>query len=197
MKLESSAAQEDQIKRIAATYGTATNVLLSGAQASEERIKSDTSRAKVLHFSTPAILDDASPMSSFIGLSSAMGQPSTAAKQDGFLQSREVLDLQSPAELVVASTMQHSAGFTGDAEVGFSWSWFVAGTRATLVSRWQVEPPALSTLMTGFYSSLKPTTRIPISKSRALQQSMLIFRRSTTQQHPYYWAGFALIGDDR
>jgi CHAT domain-containing protein len=93
--------------------------------------------------------------------------------------------------------MQHSAGFTGDAEVGFSWSWFVAGTRATLVSRWQVEPPALSTLMTGFYSSLKPTTRIPISKSRALQQSMLTLRRSTTHKHPYYWAGFALIGDDR
>ena len=55
MKLESSAAQEEQIKRIAATYGTTTNVLLSGGQASEERIKSDTARAKVLHFSTPAI----------------------------------------------------------------------------------------------------------------------------------------------
>jgi CHAT domain-containing protein len=129
-------------------------------------------------------------MSSFIGLSSAM-------KQDGFLQSRELMDLQSTAELVVAPTTRHAAAFTGDAAVGFSWSWFVAGTRSTLVSRWQVESPSLSTLMSGFYSSIKPATRTPASKSRALHQQVLALRRSLNYQHPYYWATFALIGDAR
>lgn len=198
VKLRSSAEQEDQIKRITTSYGTTMSVGNAGAQASEERIKADLSRAGILHFSGPAILDDASPMSSFFGLAAA-SQPSSAAapRQDGFLQSRELMDLQSAAELVVAPTAQYSAGFTGDAPVGFSWSWFVAGTRATLVSRWQVESPALSTLMTGFYSSIKPATRTPVSKSRALQQSMLTLRRSPNHQHPHYWAGFALIGDAR
>ncbi|MCA1577358.1 MAG: tetratricopeptide repeat protein [Acidobacteria bacterium] len=204
MKLESFAGQEEQIQRIAASYGTTTSVLHAGAQASEERIKGDMSRASILHFAGPTILDDASPMSSFIGLSTATSQPSaatrqplSATRQDGFLQSRELMDLQSTAELVVAPTTRHTASFTGDAAVGFSWSWFVAGTRATLVSRWQVESPVLSTLMTGFYSSIKPATRTPVSKSRALHQNVLALRRSPNHQHPYYWATFALIGDAR
>jgi CHAT domain-containing protein len=208
IKLESFAGQEEQIKRIATSYGPTTSLLQVGAQASEERIKGDMSRANILHFAGPTILDDASPMSSFIGLSSApssatgqpasaTSQPSSATRQDGFLQSRELMDLQSTAELVVAPTTRHTAAFTGDAAVGFSWSWFVAGTRASLVSRWPVESPALSTLMTGFYSSIKPATRTPVSKSRALHQNVLALRRSPNHQHPYYWATFALIGDAR
>ncbi len=191
MKLESSAEQEEEIRRITTTYGGPTNRLFAGPQASEERIKSDVSRTKIMHFAGPAILDDMSPMSSFIGLSSATGQ------QDGFLQTREIMDLQSTAELVVVSTAQHSAGLNGDSMVGFSWSWFVAGTPATLLSRWKVESPTRSTLFTGFYSSIKPTRRILISKARALHQSVLALRRSADHQHPYYWASFAMIGDAR
>jgi CHAT domain-containing protein/tetratricopeptide (TPR) repeat protein len=189
MKLESFAGQEEQIKRIATSYGPTTS-LVHGAQASEDRVKADVSRAGILHLAGPAILDDASPMSSFIGLSSA-------TTQDGFFQTRELMDLQSTADLVVAPTARSTTAFTGDAAAGFSWSWFVAGTRATLVSRWQVESPALSTLMTGFYSSIKPRTRTPVSRSRALQQNVLTLRRSPNYQHPYYWASFALIGDAR
>jgi CHAT domain-containing protein len=78
MKLESFAGQEEQIKRIATSYGPTTS-LVHGAQASEDRVKADVSRAGILHLAGPAILDDASPMSSFIGLSSA-------TTQDGFFQ---------------------------------------------------------------------------------------------------------------
>lgn len=191
IKLESSAEQEEEIRRIATSYGPTISRLYAGPQASEEQIKSDISRARIMHFSGPAILDDTSPMSSFIGLSSATTQ------QDGFLQMREIMDLQSTAELVVASMAQQSAGFNGNAAIGFSWAWFVAGTRATLVSRWKVESPASSSLLTGFYSSIKPTSRTSVSKARALHQSILAIRRSANHQHPYYWASFALIGDAR
>lgn len=191
IKLQPSAEQEEEIKRIATAYGTTTSRLSAGPQATEERIKSELSRAKIVHFASPAILDDTSPMSSFIGLSSA------TSEQDGFLQAREIMNLNSTADLVIASTAQHSAGFSGDAEIGFSWSWFVAGARATLVNRWQVESPALSTLLTGFYSSIKPAHRNSVSKARALRQSLLTLRRSTDHQHPYYWASFAMIGDAR
>ena len=181
VKLESSAEQEEDIKRIATSY-------YAGPQASEERIKSDASRARVLHFSGPAILDDMSPMSSFIGLSSETSQ------QDGFLQIREIMDLQSTAELVVASMAQPSAVLNGNAAVGFSWAWFVAGSPATLVSRWKVESP---TLLSGFYASMKQTSRTRVSKARALHQSILAIRRSPDHQHPYYWASLAMIGDAR
>ena len=191
VKVESSAEQEEEIRRITMTYGTTASRLYAGPQASEERVKSDVSQGRIMHFSSPAILDDTSPMSSFIGLSSTTNQ------QDGFLQLREILDLQSTAELVVASTAQQSVGLSGNAAVGFSWAWFVAGSPATLVSRWQVESPTASTLLSGFYSSIKPATRTRVSKTRALHQSLLNVRRSANRQHPYYWANFAMIGDAR
>jgi len=188
MKLESSAEQEEDLKRIAASYGTGR--VYVGPQASEERVKSDLSRARIVHFAGPMVLDDTSPMSSFMGLSSTTGQ------QDGFFQLREVMNLQSTSELVVAPTAQQGTGFSGDAAVGFSWAWFVAGTPATLVSRWKVDSPTLTTFLNEFYSSMKPA-RTPVSKARALRQSLLTIRRSPEHQHPYYWAGFAMIGDAR
>ena len=186
IELEPSVEHEQVITRIATAYGPATSRLFTGSQASEERIKSGPSRAKIMYFAGPAILDDTSPMSSFIALSS------TTAQQDGFLQTREIMDLQSTADLVVAPAAQHSAGFSGNAAVGFSWSWFVTGTRTTLLSRWQVDSSAL---LTRFYSSIKPADRV--SRARALHQSVLALRRSADFQHPYYWAGFAMIGDAR
>ncbi|HEU4712152.1 MAG TPA: CHAT domain-containing tetratricopeptide repeat protein [Pyrinomonadaceae bacterium] len=190
VKLESSPAQEEELRRIATAYGPTTTHLSVGPKANEEQVKSDISRAKIMHFAGPAILDDASPMSSFIGLSSATGERDG---QDGFLQIREIMNLPSSAELVVLSTAQSKPGISGEAAVGFSWGWFVAGTRATLVSRWQVESRTQSTLFNEFYSSIKS----PVSKGRALHQSVLSVRRLAETQHPYYWAGFALIGDAR
>ncbi len=191
MKLGPSAEQQEELKRIATTYGVTTSRLSVGPQVNEGQIQSDVSRARIVHFAGPVILDDTSPMSSFIAVSSGTNQ------SDGFLNTRKIMDLQSTAELVVASTAQHSAGFNGNAPVGFSWAWFVAGTRATLMSRWQVESPTPSPLLTAFYSSMKPAMRRGVSKSQALRQSLLALRRSANYQHPYYWAGFAMIGDAR
>jgi len=182
--------QQDESKRLATIYGITTSRVSVGPQANEGQIQSDIPRARIVHFAGPVILDDTSPMSSFIAVSSG------ASQQDGFLNTRKIMDLQSAAELVVAPAAQHSNAFSGNAEVGFSWAWFVAGARATLVSRWKVESAAASPLLTEFYSSIKPT-RTPVSKAQALRQSVLAVRRSADYQHPYYWASLALIGDPR
>src|ERR1044071_7632808 len=102
------------------------------------------------------------------------------------------MNLRSTAELVVASRGQHNADLNGAAPVGFSWAWFVAGTPATIVTRWSTDSKALSNTLNGFYSSLRSTQRAAISKARALHQSLLSVRKSSEYQHPYYWAGFAL-----
>jgi CHAT domain-containing protein len=190
-KAESAPDQEEEIKSLATSYGTTVSRVNVGTQASEERVRPDLLRAKIMHFATPAILDDTSPMSSFIGLASG------SAEADGFLQARELMNLRSTAELVVASRAQHNADLNGAAPVGFSWAWFVAGTPATMATRWSIDPSALSIILNGFYSSVRPTRRAPISKARALHQSLLSLRKSIDYEHPYYWAGFAMIGDAR
>lgn len=191
MRLAPSAEQQEGVKRIATIYGVTTSRLSVGPQANAGQIQSGISRARIIHFAVPVILDDTSAMSSFITLSSGPSQ------EDSFFNARKIMELESPIELVVASAAQHSVGFNGNAELGFSWAWFVAGARATLVSRWKVESPTLSPLLSGFYASMRPTIRPPVSKARALRQSVLAIRRSAAYQHPFYWAGFAMIGDAR
>jgi CHAT domain-containing protein/tetratricopeptide (TPR) repeat protein len=190
-RLQASAEQAVEAREAATTYGTNASRLFVGAEASEERMKEEVSRTRILHFATPALLDETSPMSSFIGLSSSSSQ------QDGFLQAREVVDLQTSAELVVLSGSQRHGDLNGGASIGFSWSWFVAGSPATMLSRWRVDSPAQSTVLSKFYFSMKPTIRTHVSRARMLQQSILALRRSADYQHPYYWANFALIGDAR
>ena len=191
IRLEPSVEPQEEIKRIATIYGLTSTRLFVGPQANAGQIQSSISRATVVHFGTPVILDDTSAMSSFIALSPG------ANEQDSFFNARKIMELETPAALVVAPAAQPGDGFNGNAAVGFSWAWFVAGARATLVSRWNVESPALSPFLSGFYSSIKPTSRTPVSNTRALRQSVLAIRRSADHQHPYYWAGFALIGDGR
>lgn len=189
-KLVSTAQQEQEIREAAAIYGTTNSRLFSGAEANEKRISSDLSRARILHFAAPTVLDDTSPMSSFIALSST-------SQQDGFFQAREILNLQTSVELVVLSGAQRRGHLNGSGPVGFSWSWFVAGGPSTMLSRWTVYSPAQSQLLTKFYSAIKPSHRGSISKARALHQSLMSVRRSAAYEHPYYWANYLMIGDSR
>lgn len=189
-KLESTAEQEQEIREAAAIYGTTNSRVFSGAEANEERISSELSRARILHFAAPTVLDDTSPMSSFIALSST-------SRQDGFFQAREILNLQTSVELVVLSRAQRRGDLNGSGPVGFSWSWFVAGGPSTMLSRWTVDSPAQSQLFTKFYAAIKPSHRGSISKARALHQSLMSVRRSAAFEHPYYWANYSMIGDTR
>ena len=192
-KIEPSPEWENEVQRLRTVYGDAQSRSFTGLNASEERVKLEAARAGILHFATPALLDDISPMYSFITLSSTPGNNAN----DGLLQTREIISLQTPARLVVlsASRFRNDGMTNGGAPIGLGWSWFVAGSPSTVFSRWEVNSPGTTQFMAEFYSKLR--SRQPISKTIALQQSALALRRSTDYQHPFYWAAFSLIGDGR
>jgi len=190
-KLESSTYEAEEIKQLGAAYGGATSRLFVGEEASEERFRLELAKAGILHFSTPALLDDRSPMSSFVGLSSG-----SRKEDDGFLQTRKIINLQTSAQLAVLSDAQHKDNLNGAATYGLSWSWFVAGSRLVMLNRWKETGPG-SRLLPQFYSTIKPSNRNRVARDKALRQSAISLRRSSEFQHPYYWARFALIGDAR
>jgi CHAT domain-containing protein len=192
-KIELSPEEENEIQRLRTVYGEAQSRSFTGQNASEERAKLEAARAGVLHFATPALLDDISPMYSFIALSST----SENNANDGLLQTREIINLDTPARMVVlsASRFRNDASATGAAPIGLAWSWFVAGSPSTVFSRWQVNSPGTTQMMAEFHSRLR--SRKSNSKANALQQSALALRRSTDYRHPYYWAAFSVIGDAR
>jgi CHAT domain-containing protein len=191
VKLQPAPEQELEVQRLKTIFGDAQSRIFTGAGASEERARTEAVQARVVHFAAPVIFDDASPMYSFIALSGS-GQNS---RNDGILQVREIINLETPARLVMLSTTEVRPDRNGNGGVAIpmAWSWFVAGSPATVFTRWEVKSPSTTQLMAEFYSRLSSRN----SKAGALQQSALALRNSTAYRHPYYWAAFSLVGDAR
>ena len=71
----------------------------------------------------------------------------------------------------------------------------VAGARSVIVSQWKVESASTTDLTIEFYKSLGEP-RAP-DKAAALRQAALKLRRNPNYSHPFYWAGFVLVGNGK
>jgi CHAT domain-containing protein len=77
--------------------------------------------------------------------------------------------------------------------IGLTWAIFVAGSPTTVVSQWKVDSSSTSELMLHFYRTLKSATKV--TKSEALRAAALELMKSGPYRHPFYWAGFVVVGD--
>lgn len=98
------------------------------------------------------------------------------------------------ADLVVLSACETGRGKIGAGEgiIGLSWAFFVAGSPTTIASLWKVESASTTEIMLGFYRGLQYKS---ISKAESLRQSSLALLKNEKYAHPFYWAGFILIGN--
>lgn len=193
--LSAAPEREIEIEKLKAVYGEQQSRTFAGAGATEEQAKLEAGRSSILHFAARTILDDTSPMYSLIALSPGGSTP----PDDGLLQTWEIIDLHSHARLVVLSDGSIKRARAGEATIALEWSWFVAGAPSMLLSRWEVQSPGVTQLMAEFHARVKSQskTKRPDTKAEALRQSVLTLRRSAEYRHPYYWSGFALLGDAR
>ncbi|HSK64795.1 MAG TPA: CHAT domain-containing tetratricopeptide repeat protein [Pyrinomonadaceae bacterium] len=178
-----------EVKTLAQLYGPARSKVYVGAEAREDRVKSEAGQANILHFTTHGTLNNASPMYSYLTL--AEGGPN----EDGLLEAWELMQLDLKAELAVLSACETARGRIGAGEgvIGFSWAMFNAGVPSTVVSQWKVESASTRDLMVNFHRSLiSPATP---RKTDALRQAALKLMRNPETSHPFYWAGFVLVGD--
>jgi CHAT domain-containing protein len=109
------------------------------------------------------------------------------------------MDLELKAELVVLSACETARGrlAKGEGVVGLSWALFMAGAPTTVVSQWKVESQSANELMFLFHKNFLAGKRFgpKVSPAQALQRSAITLKKSETYRHPYYWAGFIVIGD--
>ena len=180
---ESTPEQNVEVESLTSIYPSNRRKLLAGSLATEDAVRRESAHSNVVHIAAPALLDDATPTSSFIALSNA------GSNDDGLLQSREILNLQTTAKVAVLSHVSHIGNYS-TAPLAMSWAWFVAGAPAIVMNRWEIQSPSTSMLMKEFHSRLR-TQRL----TKALQQSALTLRNSADYKHPYFWAGFVLIGN--
>lgn len=180
-----------EIENIIQTLPAKSYVTHLRADAQEERVKSDDlHQYRRLHFATHGILDETLPGRSCIVLTL-----DDDPNEDGFLQVNEIFNLKLNADLVTLSACQTGKGkfLRGEGVLGLTRAFLYAGTNSVLVSLWSVNDRSTANLMTQFYQFLAQGK----SKVQALQQAKLKLLTSTnpTLRHPYYWAGFVLIGN--
>ena len=118
---------------------------------------------------------------------------------DGLLEAWELMKLDLKADLVVLSACETARGRVGAGEglIGLNWALFVAGSPTTVVSQWKVASGATRQLMTDFHRHLKAGPGRPLAratKAEALRAAASRMLQSTAHRHPFYWAGFILVG---
>jgi CHAT domain len=107
------------------------------------------------------------------------------------------MNMNLNADLAVLSACETANGriSPGEGVMGTSLAFLVAGTRSMLVSQWKVNSSSTSQLMMHFYQALESRQNEPSGKkARSLQEATLRLMKDDRYRHPFYWAGFVLIG---
>lgn len=177
-----------EIKRISSLFKKTKSKVIQRENATEERLKKhDLKDYKIIHFATHSIIDDERPARSFIVLSL-----DNDPEEDGFLQMREIYNLNLNSDLVTLSACQTGLGrlTKGEGIEGINRAFFFAGSSSVLMSLWAVNDQATYQLMERFYTHLRSSESI----MDGLRKAKLEMIDSDVLSHPYYWAGFVISG---
>ncbi len=119
-----------------------------------------------------------------------------ATDAEGRLTAREVaaLDLEG-TQLAVLSACETGVGqvAAGEGVYGLRRALAIAGAEAQVVSLWKVHDEATAELMGDYYRRFRGGE----GRSEALRQAQLSMLGKAERAHPYYWAAFVPIGDER
>ncbi len=156
--------------------------ILNVEQNMQELFES-TDKTKILHLATHACLDETESDYSRIYFN------------DTLLTSQDLKLRDFSADLVVLSACETGFGevIKGEGSMSLSKDFFHAGAKSTLVSLWPVDDCATADLMGYFYENIKKG----LPKDEALKNAKNSYRQYANPEktHPYYWAGFIVVGD--
>ena len=160
-------------------------------EATETNFKKHSGEYDVLHLAMHSLLNDEDPRYSEL-LFNQKGD----SENDGYLTIAEIYNLKLNAQLVVLSAC--SSGFgkiqLGEGPISLSRAFSYAGCPSVVMSLWKVPDLVTTNIMKNFYESLNEG----LSKDEALRAAQTRFLRENSDpiyRHPYYWAGFVVIGD--
>lgn len=194
---------DTELLAAARLVGSDNSQVITGKAFTDSAIKSlpDLGDYRILHFAThgfvtaPNIGCPARP-----SLLTSIG----AEDSDGLLSFGEIFDLKIDADLVILSACdtagQASAFATqetglrtggGSALDGLVRAFIGAGGRSVIASHWPApdEFDATGRLISGLFLARN------ISIGEAMRQTQSALMDDADTSHPYYWSGFAIVGD--
>jgi hypothetical protein len=121
-----------------------------------------------------------------------------APDEDDLLEAWEIMRLELRARPGRAVSVRDGARTSGAGEgvIGLVWALFVAGSPTTVVSQWKVDSASTTALMLEFHRNFRSGSQTvrQSSTASALRNAALGLLRSPKYKHPFYWAGFVVVG---
>lgn len=195
---------DTELRQITSLFGAGSSDLMTGASFNDRAVlgRTDLRDFRVLHFATHGLL---APPAPGCPARPALLTSIAADGSDGMLEFREIFDLQLDADLVILSACDTAAQASreatreagidtggGTALDGLVRAFIGAGSRTVIASHWPAPDSYQATerLMIGLFSAGSDT-----DLGDALRRSQVKLMDNADTSHPFYWAGFALVGD--
>ncbi len=139
----------------------------------------------LLHLAAHAKRDDQNPWQSSIQF--------LPDEEGGELRAAEITELQLDASLAILSSCGSGGGgiLSGEGVLGLSSAFLVAGVPSVLATLWAVDDAATAYFVKFFYQALARGETC----AQALLSAQSDLKSHPETEHPYYWAGFVIIGE--
>lgn len=153
--------------------------VLGGSEATVANVRRQAGNARVLHLASHGFFHGERPRLSGIRLA------------DRWLHANDIAGSSLTAELVVLSACQSGTSmvYGGDEWMGLPRAFLKSGAARVLASLWDVDDRATRQLMTRFTREWAQPGVLPAQALARAQRALL-----RTNRHPYFWAGFELLG---
>lgn len=181
---------EKEVKDIAAIF-EAEPFLKS--KATKTQFEAVAAEYQILHLAMHAFIEENAPQ-----FSKLLFTQNKEGEEDGQLSAHELYNYDLQADLVVLSACNTGLGKMkrGEGLMSLSHAFALAGVPATVMSLWKIPDQTTPALMVRFYQNLKDG----LPKNEALRKAKLDYLQASKLDqlaHPYYWAGFMLMGDPK
>jgi len=138
---------------------------------------------QIIHLATHASLGD--------------GENPWIAFSDGKMSLKEIYATPTQSEMVVLSACNTSQGDLkpGEGVMSLARGFFYSGAKCVVSSLWPITDRGGRDIMKSFYQSLISGD----TKSAAMRRAKLDYLQEAKipeLKHPYYWAGFVVLGDN-
>lgn len=161
---------------------------LLGEQATKEHFVEQATKCDILHLATHACMDDNNPNFNRIYFAN-----------NEYLTSLELYALQLKSQLTVLSACNTASGqlVKGEGIMSLARGFMAAGCPSLITTLWGVNDCTTQNLMTSFYKHLYSGKQ----KDEALRNAKIAYlndqETTSADSHPFYWAAFVQLGDNR
>lgn len=194
-----------ELKTAAGIIGADRSLLLTGAAFTDDGLqeRSDLSDYRIVHFATHGLVT--APLRECPARPALVTSFGATGKSDGLLEFAEIFDLRLDADLVILSACDtagkaslsatREAGLRsggGGALDGLVRAFIGAGSRSVIASHWPAPDDFKATerLIGSLF-----TAPAGMSAADAMQSGQRALMDEADTSHPFYWAGFAIVGD--